>query len=304
MRVSDLHNLETGLEINVIREAIFDYCSPLDSKFFEDRALVFIENLNYLYMLNNEKISCVILDTNKIEIEKITGEIGIVSTSNPRKLFYLIHNYICINQKNKTLMSPTSVSLNSLISKTAVIASEGVRIGKNCIIGDFTVIKGPVLIGDSVIIGDGVRIGADGFQYYTDKYGVIKILSSGGVVIESHSEIKNNSCIDRGVFGGNTLIRSGAKIDNLVHVGHDCSIGENTIIVAGSSIGGRTKIGRGVWIGINSTISNNIVIGDYSKILMGSVVSSNVPKEETYSGFFASDHQKNLISQIKLKRLK
>ena len=125
--------------------------------------------------------------------------------------------------------------------------------------------------------------------------------SAGRVVLEDYVEIQHLSCVDRGVFGGETLIKKYAKIDNLVHIAHDDIIGERTHIVAGTALGGRVTIGSDSWTGINATISNGITIGDDATVSLGSVVTRDVPSDETVTGNFAIDHKKFLDNLRKIR---
>ena len=93
-------------------------------------------------------------------------------------------------------------------------------------------------VGKNVIIHSNTVIGADGFGYQRNKDGSFeKFPHIGGVIIEDHVEIGANTCIDRGALG-NTIIRNGAKIDNLVHIAHNVVIGQNTAVIANAMIGG------------------------------------------------------------------
>ena len=90
----------------------------------------------------------------------------------------------------------------------------------------------------------------------------------GGVEIEDRVEIGSNTCIDRGSIG-NTIIGSGVKIDNLVHVAHNVVIGSNSIVIANSMIGGSTCIGSGVWVAPSVSIINQICIDDSARAWNG-----------------------------------
>jgi UDP-3-O-[3-hydroxymyristoyl] glucosamine N-acyltransferase LpxD len=127
-------------------------------------------------------------------------------------------------------------------------------------------------------------LGASGFGFVKDHEGeYFPIPHFGRVVIEKNVSIGNLANIDRGVIG-NTIIRSGVKIDSHVHIAHNVEIGENTLIVAGSIIGGSVKIGKNCYLGMGCMIKNKVTIGDGATIGMGAVILNDVPAGETWVG--------------------
>jgi UDP-3-O-[3-hydroxymyristoyl] glucosamine N-acyltransferase len=136
----------------------------------------------------------------------------------------------------------------------------------------------------SVIIGKHCSIGGDGFGWIRlDDGSLYKMPHCGRVIIEENVVIANNVNIDRGVIK-DTILRKGCKIDSLVHIAHNCEIGENTLIVAGSVIGGSCKIGKRCFIGMNASIKNKITIGDDAIIGAGAVILNDVPNGQTWIG--------------------
>ena len=141
-----------------------------------------------------------------------------------------------------------------------------------------------VRIGKNVTIGPNCTIGYDGFNYSRDEDGTAHLKKHRGtVIIEDNVEIHSNVCIDRGLYG-NTLIKKGVKIDNLVHVAHDVIIGENTLVVAGTVIGGDVIIGKNNFIGIGVGIRPALEIGNGNLIGMNSVVIKNIKSHEIWAG--------------------
>lgn len=162
-------------------------------------------------------------------------------------------------------------------------------VGK-CTIGEGTVIYGHCHLYDGVVIGKNVTIhagavlGADGFGYSRNKNGRLeKFPHIGGIIIEDDVEVGANACIDRGALG-NTLIKEGAKIDNLVHIAHNVVVGRHAMVIALAMVGGSTQIGDYAWISPGSSLLNGIKIGEKATVGMGAVVLKDIPDGETWAG--------------------
>jgi UDP-3-O-[3-hydroxymyristoyl] glucosamine N-acyltransferase len=159
---------------------------------------------------------------------------------------------------------------------------ENVSVGKNCIIHPNVVIEDGCTIGDNVILHAGVVIGADGFGYVRDENNqYIKFPQIGTVVIEDNVEIGANTCIDRGALG-ETRIGEGTKIDNLVQVGHNVSIGKRCVIAAQTGISGSVVIeddcviGGQVGFGDHVRVQSGTIIGSQAGVLPGKIVRPGV----------------------------
>lgn len=181
-------------------------------------------------------------------------------------------------------------------------------IGK-CVISENVFIFGHNHIYDNVTIGKNVRIhagtviGADGFGYERNESGELeKFPHLGGVLIDDDVEIGSNTCIDRGVLG-NTWIKSGAKIDNLVHVAHNVIIGKHAAVIANAMIGGSTKIGDYSWVAPSASLRDTITIGRHSTVGLGAVVTKNIPDNEIWTGNPARLLEEFLEIQKKIKKL-
>jgi UDP-3-O-[3-hydroxymyristoyl] glucosamine N-acyltransferase len=144
---------------------------------------------------------------------------------------------------------------------------DNVKIGADCVIHPNCVIYDNVTIGDRVILHAGVVIGADGFGYVRDELSHHKFPQIGTVVIEDEVEIGANSCVDRGALG-QTRIGKGTKLDNQVHVGHNCDIGERVVIA------GQTGISGSVIIEDDCVIGGQVGFGDHIRVQSGAVIGS------------------------------
>ena len=158
---------------------------------------------------------------------------------------------------------------------------DDVTIGNDCVIHPNVFIENGVTIGDRVIIHAGVVIGSDGFGYVRGDMGYHKFPQIGSVIIEDDIEIGANTTIDRGALG-RTRIGKGTKLDNMVHVGHNCDIGERVVIAAQTGISGSVTIeddcviGGQVGFGDHIHVQSGAVIGSKAGILPGKIVRPGV----------------------------
>ena len=147
-----------------------------------------------------------------------------------------------------------------------VYLGDNVSIGDNCIIHPGVKIYADCKVGNQVTIHAGSVIGSDGFGFAPQADGSLKkVPQIGNVIIEDLVEIGSNTTIDRATIGS-TIIKSGAKLDNLIQIAHNVEIGNRTVIAAQAGISGSTKIGNGVMIGGQAGIVGHIQIADGSKI--------------------------------------
>jgi len=160
-----------------------------------------------------------------------------------------------------------------------------VKIGRETTIQSHVSIREGVQIGNRVIIHNGVVIGSDGFGYLQDKDGShLKIPQVGTVVIEDDVEVGANTTIDRASLG-ETVIRKGVKIDNLVQVAHNVEIGEHSILAAQVGIGGSVKIGKGVIMGGQVGVADHLVIGDKAILAAKTGVTNDIEAGAIVAGY-------------------
>ncbi|GAB4556063.1 MAG: UDP-3-O-(3-hydroxymyristoyl)glucosamine N-acyltransferase [Phycisphaerales bacterium] len=197
-----------------------------------------------------------------------------------------------------------SIGDNSVLRAHAVIGV-GARVGASCVLREHVVLGDRCELGDRAVLHTGVRIGADGFGYRppnpalgTGPY-LVKIPHLGIVRIGSDVEIGANSCVDRATYGV-TEIHDGVKIDNIVQIGHNCTIGAGTIICGCCGVGGSTRIGTGVTVGGGTGVADNLVLGDACMIGASSGVTCNVPAGEVWAGTPARALRRHLRKQASL----
>ncbi len=159
-----------------------------------------------------------------------------------------------------------------------------VKIGSHCILHSQVSLREKVSIGDRVILHNGVVIGSDGYSYLQSKNKThSKIPQAGGVIIEDDVEIGANTTVDRAALG-NTIIKRGTKIDNLVQIGHNVEVGENSLLISQVGIGGSSKIGNNVILAGQAGIPDHIDIGDNAIVLAKSGITKNIPEGAIVSG--------------------
>ncbi|MGZ8525342.1 MAG: UDP-3-O-(3-hydroxymyristoyl)glucosamine N-acyltransferase [Chitinophagaceae bacterium] len=180
---------------------------------------------------------------------------------------------------------------------------DNVSIGDNSIIYPGVKIYHDCIIGNHVTIHGGTVIGSDGFGFAPLADGSFaKVPQIGNVIIEDHVEIGANAAIDRATMGS-TLIKSGAKLDNLIQVAHNVEIGNSSVIAAQAGISGSTKIGNGVMIGGQAGIVGHIQVGDGAKVNAQSGVSKSLEPGKAVTGSPAYDYTAALRSQAVNRRL-
>ncbi|NOY52854.1 MAG: UDP-3-O-(3-hydroxymyristoyl)glucosamine N-acyltransferase [Deltaproteobacteria bacterium] len=282
--------------------------------------LAFLANPKYLPELERTKASAVILPPD------VPVRIAAIRSPNPYLAFAkiatlmqgerpaplgvssdLMQGVRCRLGKDLSI-HPRVVLGNHVTVGDRVTLHSGVVIGDNSIIGDDTrfysnvSVRENCRIGKRVILHCGVVIGSDGFGFAPDGNEYYKIPQTGGVVLEDDVEIGANSTIDRGALG-DTIIRRGTKIDNLVMIAHNVEIGENSIIVSQVGISGSTKIGNHVTLAGQVGVAGHLTIGDEVTVGAQSGITRNLAPKKRVSGLPVIDHQKWLKAASSFEHL-
>ena len=220
-------------------------------------------------------------------------EKGIVEAPNPRLWFAraakLLNPAPAATSIHPSAVVDPSAQLgrNAIIEAGAIIGA-GVKIGNDCRIYPRAVLYPGATLGNRVIIHAGVVLGADGFGYVRDSSTgtYTQFPQQGTLIIEDDVEIGANTTIDRGALG-ETRIRRGTKIDNLVHIGHNCDIGEDVVIAALTGISGSSSVGKGaiiagqVGIGDHAHIGPGVILGGQAGVLSGKTITNDGLKPGT-----------------------
>ncbi|MDQ2721097.1 MAG: UDP-3-O-(3-hydroxymyristoyl)glucosamine N-acyltransferase [Bacteroidota bacterium] len=289
--------------------------------------LAFFANPKYEEFLYSTKASVIIVNTT-LQVEKKISATLIRVPDAYSSFAVILTEYAKMARANMTgIQQPVYISATSRTGENIFIGAFA-YLGENVIIGNNVKLYPQVYIGDNVTIDDGSIlypgviihhdcvigknvsihagsvIGGDGFGFAPQADGSFKkVPQIGNVIVEDNVEIGANTAIDRATIGS-TIIKSGAKLDNLIQIAHNVEIGDNTVIAAQSGVSGSTKIGKNVMIGGQAGIVGHLQIADGSKINAQSGVSKSIKTPNTaVTGSPAFDYSHALRSQILSRNL-
>ena len=274
--------------------------------------ITFIAHPKYLPNLNKTDASAVIVSKEVTRADK-----ALLCVTHPKLAFARV--LTLFSQKP---YQPKGIDSNAWISPTAKLGKDltlypfvyigdrcsigdrvtlypGVYVGEDSSIGEDSILYPNVsvysrtIIGNRVILHSGVVVGSDGFGYEKEGRKNVKIPQVGRVEIEDDVEIGANTTIDRATFS-KTVIRKGVKIDNLVQVAHNVTIGEDSIIVAQVGISGSTKIGSNVTVAGQVGVVPQVEIGDNVMVGAQAGVTHDLPANQGYLGSPALPHREFL----------
>ena len=262
--------------------------------------IAYVDNEKMFAAAEASQASCLIV-TDSVELPNRT----LIKVSNPKLAFSLIGAALHPPVRREPEIHPTAVVAETAdIALTAYVGPNvcvgeythvgaysrleaGVALGTNVTVGDECVLHPNVVLYDGVSVGNrvilhaAVCLGADGFGYVRHDLGYQKFPQIGTVVIEDDVEIGAHTCVDRAALGC-TRIGRGTKLDNMVHVGHNCDIGERVVIAAQTGISGSVVIeddaviGGQVGFGDHTRVQKGAVIGSKAGILPGKIVRPGV----------------------------
>jgi UDP-3-O-[3-hydroxymyristoyl] glucosamine N-acyltransferase len=289
--------------------------------------LAFLANAKYEDYLYSTEASVIIINES-LELKQPVSATLLRVADAYTAFATLLSKYQEIQQQQlKGIQQPSYIESSAQLGENVFIGAFA-YLGENAVIGDNVKIYPHVFIGNNVRIGDnttvhpgvkiyhdcvvgknttihaGTVIGSDGFGFapQTDN-SYKKVPQIGNVVIEDFVEIGANVTIDRATIGS-TIVRSGAKLDNLIQVAHNVEIGTNTVIAALVGISGSTKIGNNVMIGGQAGLAGHIQIADGSKINGKSGVSKSIKKTNTsVTGTPAIDYSSSMRIQALCRNL-
>lgn len=268
----------------------------------EEGDLCFVDHPKYYEKCLNSAATHIII--NKKDVNLPEGKTLLI-VNEPFKAYLTIVNHFRPFTPATKSISDTAVIGKDTIIMPNVFIGKVVTIGNNCIIHPTVTILDYTEIGNNVIIQAGTVIGSDAFYYNTKKNRDIwyeRMQSCGNVIIEDDVEIGAGCTIDRGVTAS-TRIGRGTKIDNLVHIGHDCYIGKNCLFAGQVGIAGATVIEDGVTLWGQVGVSKTLTIGANAVVYAQSGVPFSLEGGKTYFGSPVEDAQTKKREFIWIKRI-
>ena len=285
--------------------------------------ITFLANLKYLKQAQISKASAIIIPRQMDLLGKT-----VIKADNPSFAFTQVLNHFI---KIKPAIHPKGIHPSALISSKAKVAKtasvgayaivesgasigegaviyghcyigQGSSVGDGCLVYPHVVVREEVVIGSRVIIHSGAVIGCDGYGYVTVDGKHAKIPQVGTVIIEDDVEIGANVTIDRARFD-KTVIGEGTKIDNLVHIAHNVTIGKHCLIVAQVGISGSTQIGNYVVLAGQAGIVGHLTIGDGAVVAAQSGVSKSIKAGEQVYGYPARPLKQAFKTNAHIQRL-
>ena len=291
--------------------------------------LTFLANPKYTQYIYHTEASIVIVNEDFVPEKEIAATL--IRVKDAYSAFAQLLELYQQSKEKKTGISKSAFIADSATIGKNVYIGEFVSIGDHAVIGDHAMIHAHTSIGNHCKIGNstkifsgvsiydecevgnectihaGAIIGADGFGFAPqDDNAYNKVPQIGNVIIEDRVEIGANTTIDRATIGS-TIIRKGAKIDNLIQIAHNVEIGENTVIAAQTGISGSTKIGKNCMIGGQVGIIGHLTIADGVKIAAQAGVGKSINEEnaivEGSPAFNIRDYQRSYIHFRRLDTL-
>jgi len=283
--------------------------APLDAAKASD--ITFLSNIKLRAQAAQTGAGALILSANH-HAEIAASYRGVcVITDNPYAYYARVAQYFVLQNASPVVpgVHPSAViDAGARIAASAVIGPHvtvgaGADIGAHCVIGAGCVVGPDTRIGDGCvlhphvtflsgcrigargIIQSGAVIGGDGFGFANDKGRWIKIPQTGKVYIGDDVEIGANTTIDRGALG-DTVIEDGVKLDNQIHIAHNCVIGAHTAMAGCVGVAGSAKIGRHCTFGGAAMVLGHLQIADHVHISSGSMVSRSIAEPGQYTGFY------------------
>jgi len=272
--------------------------------------LTFVANPKYAAAARTTKASAVIVaeDFPAIPAAMLRAKNPYLTFARALELFYQPPRYAPGVHPTAVIHASARIGDNAHIGPYVVI-DEDVQIGRNAVmlahvviyrgakIGDnffahaHAVVREHCRLGHNVILQNGAVIGADGFGFAKDDSGHwYKIVQSGPAVIEDNVEVQANACVDRASIG-ETRIARGAKIDNLVQVGHGSRVGEDTLLCAQVGLAGSTDVGKNVILAGQVGVAGHCKIGDGAVATAQSGIPNDVTADAVVSGYPAIDNK-------------
>jgi len=289
--------------------------------------VTFLANRKYFALLKTTRASAVLIEEN-VAIERAPSQpLAALRSGNPYLAFAHALELFYESPRYAPGIHPTAVIAKTArigegshvgpycyvdeeaeIGRHAVLHSfvtiyRGARIGDDFIAHAHSVVREHCRIGNRVILQNGAIIGGDGFGFAKRLDGTwYKMVQSGPAVLEDDVEVQSNACVDRATVG-ETRIRRGAKLDDLVLVGHASHVGADTLLCGQVGLAGSTKIGNACILAGQVGTAGHLTVGDGTVITAQSGVPNDVPAHGFYSGYPAVENRQWLKMMAALQQL-
>lgn len=298
-----LKEIATRLECKLEGDAELEITGVAGIEDAQPGQLTFLSNRRYRLEVAKTRASAIIVGLNEdgIPLPLLRAEDPYLTFAHAIELFYRAPRYepgihpTAVVSKSAKIPADAHVGPFCFVDGDVVVGSHavlhsfvsiyrGARIGDDFFAHSHTVVRENCQIGQRVILQNGAVVGADGFGFAREKNGRWhKMQQMGPAIIEDDVEIQANSAIDRATVG-ETRIGRGAKIDNLVQVGHACKVGEDTLLCGQVGLAGSSVIGNRCIMAGQSAAAGHLHIGDGAVLTAQSAVSHDVPEGAVYSG--------------------
>ncbi|WP_248722959.1 UDP-3-O-(3-hydroxymyristoyl)glucosamine N-acyltransferase [Seonamhaeicola sp. ML3] len=301
MKFPKPHSLKQVAELidcNYVGDSNFPVLGINEIHVVQPGDIVFVDHPKYYDKALNSAATIILINK---EVECPEGKALLIS-DDPFRDFNKISNHFKPFNASSNQVSESAIIGEGTIVQPNCFIGNYVVIGKNCVIHSNVSIYDDAIIGDNVTIHSGAVLGANAFYYKKRPEGFDRLLSSGRVVLEDHVDIGANCTIDRGVTG-DTTIKKGTKIDNLVQVGHDTVIGEKCLIASQVGIAGCVIIEDEVTIWGQVGITSGITIGSKAIISAKAGVSKSLEGGKSYFGIPADDFRSKYKEIASIKKI-
>ncbi len=297
-------------------------------EYAEAGQITFLANRRYFPLLKTTHASAVLIEE-RIAVERDASQppLAALRSANPYlafahaiELFYQAPRYAPGIHPTAILAKSARIGEGAHVGPYCYV-DEDVEIGGNAVLHSFvTIYRGAKIgddffahahaivrescrIGDRVILQNGVVIGGDGLGFAKQKDGTwYKMRQSGPAILEDDVEVQANACVDRATVG-ETRVGRGAKLDDLVLIGHASRVGANSMLCGQAGLAGSTKIGNNCILAGQVGTAGHLSVGDGSVITAQSGVPNDVPPGSLYSGYPAVDNRQWLKTMAALNRL-
>lgn len=264
----------------------------------QEGEIVFVDHPKYYDKALNCKASIVLINK---EVDCPDGKALLISDDPFRDFNRLTNFFKPFEKSNQAISDSAKIGRNTTIQPNVFIGNN-VVIGDNCLIHANVSIYDNCVIGHNVILHSGCVLGGDAFYYKKRPEGFDKLISGGRVILEDHVEIGALCTIDKGVTG-DTTIKTGTKLDNQVHVGHDTVIGEKCLIASQTGIAGCVIIEDEVTIWGQVGTNSGITIGAGAVIMGQTGVTKSVAGGKSYFGTPIEESREKLKQLAYVKKI-